>query len=522
MGKIKKIFSSWKVWLLAIVLLLSLWSVFNIEEYSNGNLKISYIEKNSSFEAASLETGAIISKIQGSEIETASQLNEKLDSHEPGEIITLTTKQGLIFKKTNEFKILVQENMSSKIRTQDVSSINLNQGLDLVGGARVILKPSEETTSQQFSDIMAIIEERLNVYGLKDINIQSVTDLSGEKYIRIEIAGASKEEIIDLVSNQGKFEAKIANETIFVGGTDIKSVCRDASCSGVNLQSCGQSQEGAWSCRYNFRIDISPSSAEKFAQVTSTIPVEFDSTSESNYLSEPIDLYLDNTLVESLNIAAALKGEKATSITISGPGTSSTKQGAANSAIENMNKMQTLLITGSLPVKLEISKVDIVSPILGSNFLKYAFISFALALLGVGAVVLVRYRKLKIAIPILITSISEIIIILGVASIIKWNIDLAAIAGILAAVGTGVDHQIVITDEVLRGERESSWKQRIKSAFFIIMAAYFTTLVAMGPLYFMGTGLLKGFAVTTVIGITAGVLITRPAFAKIIESLLKE
>ena len=71
-------------------------------------------------------------------------------------------------------------------------------------------------------------------------------------------------------------------------------------------------------------------------------------------------------------------------------------------------------------------------------------------------------------------------------------------------------------------EHIENWKKRIKNAFFIIIAAYFTTLVAMGPLYFMGTGILKGFAVTTMIGITAGVLIARPAFAKIIEILIKE
>ncbi len=496
--------------------------MFNIEDSTNGNIEITYIEKNSTFEAAGLSSGKIINEINNQKIENISEFNKKLNSFEPKDIIIIKTQQGLIFKKTEEYKVLAEKNMSSKIRTKEVEFTKIQKGLDLIGGARVILKPNENITSQQFSDLLALIEERMNVYGLKDITVKSVTDISGQKYVLIEIAGASREEVIDLVSNQGKFEAKIANKTIFVGGQDIKSVCRDTSCSGVALQSCGQSETGQWFCRYNFRIDITPKSAEKFAQVTSTIPIEYDSKTEENYLTKQIDLYLDNSLVESLNIAAGLKGEATTSITISGPGIGQTKQAAINDAINKMNKMQTLLITGSLPVKLEISKVDIISPLLGSNFLKYAFISFGIALLGVGAVVFLRFRKLKITIPILITGISEIIIILGVASVIKWNIDFAAIAGILATIGTGVDDQIVITDEVLRGEIDSSWKQKIKNAFFIIMAAYFTTLVAMGPLYLMGTGLLKGFAVTTIIGITAGVLITRPAFAKIIEILLKE
>ena len=93
----------------------------------------------------------------------------------------------------------------------------------------------------------------------------------------------------------------------------------------------------------------------------------------------------------------------------------------------------------------------------------------------------------------------------------------------MASVGTGVDHQIVITDEVLSGEKETShnWKEKMNRAFFIIMAAYFTIIVAMLPLWVMGAGLLKGFAIITIIGVSIGVFITRPAYAKIIEELNK-
>ena len=103
---------------------------------------------------------------------------------------------------------------------------------------------------------------------------------------------------------------------------------------------------------------------------------------------------------------------------------------------------------------------------------------------------------------------------------IRWNVDLPSIAGILATIGTGVDQQIVILDEARTG-RHTSIKQRMKRAFAIILGAYFTALVALLPLLWAGAGLLKGFAVTTIIGITIGVLITRPAFAAIIEILLK-
>jgi len=64
-----------------------------------------------------------------------------------------------------------------------------------------------------------------------------------------------------------------------------------------------------------------------------------------------------------------------------------------------------------------------------------------------------------------------------------------------------------------------SLKQRLKLAFAIILGAYFTVVVSMLPLLWAGAGLLKGFAFTTLIGITAGVFITRPAFSDMIRKM---
>jgi len=107
-----------------------------------------------------------------------------------------------------------------------------------------------------------------------------------------------------------------------------------------------------------------------------------------------------------------------------------------------------------------------------------------------------------------------------------WNLDLAAIAAIVIAIGSGVDDQIVMIDETLNDklgkERRRSWKERIGMAFLIVLISYFTLASAMIPLFFAGAGLLRGFAITTLVGITAGVLITRPAFAQFMEILLKK
>ncbi|MBU2612323.1 MAG: protein translocase subunit SecD, partial [Nanoarchaeota archaeon] len=60
-------------------------------------------------------------------------------------------------------------------------------------------------------------------------------------------------------------------------------------------------------------------------------------------------------------------------------------------------------------------------------------------------------------------------------------------------------------------------KEKIKRAFSIILGAYFTSFVSLLPLMWAGAGLLKGFAITTIIGISVGVFITRPAFGELLK-----
>ncbi len=511
MNKLKEIFTSWRIIILIIFVIMAIVAI-NPKLDTSGAL-IKTIDKNSSAEANGLTTGEIILEINNEKVLSTQDYSSKISSLAPNEITKIKTNKA-------EYSILIEDyngTIYTGIQVGEVPTSNLRKGLDLAGGVRILLQPEETITEQQTQDIITITKKRLNVYGLSDINVREVKDLEGNIYILTEIAGANKEEVINLLEKQGKFEAKIGNDTVFHGGTDIKYVCRSGDCSGI--RSCDQFEDG-WACRFQFQVDVSPESAKTHAEVTGKLGTILEGN--ERYLDKKLDLYLDNALVDSLFISENLKGQELTSFVIQGSGTGRTREEAINNGLTNMKKLQTVLITGSLPVKLNIAKLDIISPKLGEEFFKSAIMAIIVAILAVASVIFIRYRKLKIALPVILTGLSEIIIIFGVASLIKWNLDLAAIAGILAAVGTGVDSQIVITDEILRGETAfGSWKEKIKKAFFIIMAAYFTTVVALAPLWMMGAGLLKGFAITTTIGVTIGVFLTRPAYAKIIEILLK-
>ncbi len=493
----------WRVWLLIIAILLS---ILAIRPTFESGVVIKSVEKNSSAFDEGLKTGEIIKSINGKEIK---------DKHSYADVMAglFTDKNEIrldIQTKQNSYTLLTNE--TPRITVENVPRTRIQTGLDLRGGARALVQPDVKITDSQLDDLIQVSRNRFNVYGLSDVNIRGVTDLSGNKFMLVEIAGATPSDLQELVAKQGKFEAKIANKTVFTGGNeDIADVCRnDATCAAVTA--CSQVQTG-YQCNFQFTVYLTQVAAERHAEITRNISLD----ETGKYLSEKLYLYVDGQEADSLLISTNLRGQVTTQISIQGSGAGSTQDEAFKAARESMNKLQTILITGSLPYKLNIVKLDTISPVLGDTFTEQIILAGIAAIVLVSIIIFVRYRKIKASLALLLTSFSEIIIILGIAALLNWNLDLPSIAGILATIGTGVDQQIIILDEARKSQLSA--KERIKRALFIVVSAYFTALVSLLPLYWAGAGLFKGFAFTTIIGITAGILITRPAFADMIKRI---
>lgn len=573
---------TFRMWILAIVLVATIFAL-NPFNYFEKGVMVRYVQPESSAAAAGLAKGDVIKEINGIQISSLENysyvmsgifsdvhkinwtlktnkgdysfegLTLGIEADENLTVIsaskelsssivnsTLMEINGKAVKSKEDFdsakntlepKVKLKISAGRKTLTFYTNSIDftvskipktrLKAGLDLAGGAKALVQPERKLSSQEMNDLITVSKERLNVYGLADITVRSASDMSGNDYMIVEVGGATPKELEELIGKQGKFEAKIGNETVFIGGKkDITSVCRnDAACSGI--RECQKSAEGYW-CRFEFVIYLSPEAAKNQARITDKLSINVTASGE-RILSRPLELYLDDKLVDTLQIDAGLKGKEATEILIRGPGNGMTQQEAIENAQNNMAKLQTVLITGSLPFKLSIAKLDSISPLLGDEFIKNIFLAAIGAAIGVILVILIKYRTLSYALPMLFIAGSEILITLGVAAAINWNLDLSSIAGIIAAIGTGVNDQIVIVDESKKGGTVSySIKERIKRAFFIIFGCFSTVFVAMLPLWWAGAGMVRGFAVTTIIGISIGVFITRPAFSDIISQIIRE
>jgi len=374
-----------------------------------------------------------------------------------------------------------------------ISYLGIQQGLDLKGGSTIQLQLEQPVDTATMNTVTAVLDKRLNIFGVKDVKVYP----SGNQNVIVEIAGVQPDDVTKIVGSNGKFEAKINNQTALVG-SDITQV--------KSYQVTGT--------KWEVPFTVSLEGANRFAKVA------------QGQAGVPVEMYLDDQLITSPELSAELaNGQASTDVMISG--SEATKEEAQSQA----KSIQTLLQSGALPVKVKIVGISSVSADLGDQFINGALIAGILALIVIAAIIIVRYRSPILVIPIMLTSIAELILVLGAAAVVHWNIDLAAIAGILAAIGTGVDDQIIITDEVLKGFQEkkriSGVRRQIKKAFFIIFASAGTLVAAMLPLAYIGfsrgatgIGILSGFAFTTILGVLIGIFITRPVYAKFVEMVL--
>ncbi|MFZ2410020.1 MAG: preprotein translocase subunit SecD [Candidatus Methanoperedens sp.] len=380
-----------------------------------------------------------------------------------------------------------------------ITQEELNTILKPVDG-KVIPPFRAGVTEKTRDETKRILEDKLNKLGIKEIPIRTV----GDNYILIDLAGVPLDEAREIAAKPGKFEIRIqvkGNETEHVlYGNEIISV-------GVPQKEKGD----AWGVSFVL--------SDAGAQALRDAATQYGALTnpDAHYLS----MYLDENMVFSAPLAPEL-AKNIQSVPVRNL-VATTGQGE-----EGQNKARDLQIhlrAGALPVNVEVLGSGQVSAELGSKFKEQVLIAGIIALIMVAIVVAFRYKQPNIVVPMLATSFSEVIIILGFTAVVGFQLDLATIAGIIAVIGTGIDHLIIITDEVLAGGAmppDRVYKSRLTKAFAIIFSAAATVLVAMSPLLVMGFGALKGFAVITIVGVLIGVFIARPAYAVVIQGMLVE
>ncbi|RXA21236.1 preprotein translocase subunit SecD [Methanosarcina sp. MSH10X1] len=452
-------------------------------------------------------TSAPVSSPQLESLELGTVSVDKLSDTQTQVTISDTSKESLIkayLSKSLDAEVVPFDTESGivyEIRTA-VSQQQLEALMQEVGGSIVndengATTYKEGVTSETRDLTRDILNDKLNSLGLKDIPVRTV----GEDYILIDFAGIDLATAKEIAEKPGKFEIRIQTT-----GNETQHVLYGDSIASVGIPSF---HDGQWHTPFTLKED-GARTLQKVALETGAID-----NPEEHYLN----MYLDEVQI----YGAPLSPEAAEKLR-EGPIYSwEASTGTDEAAKTEAEALQIHLRAGALPVNVVLVGSGHVDAGLGSQFKTAAVITGIMSLIAVAAVVYFRYKRPEILVPMVGTSVSEVIMILGVASLIGWQLDLASIAGIIAAIGTGIDHLVIITDEVLYEGKLPPTKvfaSRLGKAFSIILGAAATVIIAMSPLVIMGFGSLKGFAITTIIGVLIGVIIARPVYGVIIKELL--
>ncbi|NIA03218.1 MAG: preprotein translocase subunit SecD, partial [Nitrospirae bacterium] len=367
------------------------------------------------------------------------------------------------------------------------SSEELESILIPVNGSISAYKDGVSPTT--LAETKTILENKLNLFGLSDIKPTIV----GNEFILIDLAGIDIDTAMNLTGTPGKFEIRIQtieNETQHaLYGEDIQSV-------GIHKTS----RSRVWGVPFTL--------TQQGANALQQVAIETNAVNDPD--SHNVIMLLDNKELYS----APLSKDLADSLKYVPIKEMSASFGTDTGSKEKAKELETHLKAGALPVNVEVIGSGQVPASLGAQFKELTAIAGLLAIIMVSFVIYFRYRRKEIMLPMVLTSVSEVVMILGFASAVKWQLDLPAIAGIIAVIGTGIDHLVIITDEVLYEGKLPPTKVyliRVSRAFGIIFAAAATTIIAMVWLVSMGFGDMRLFALTTIIGVLIGVLIARPA-----------
>jgi preprotein translocase subunit SecD len=359
-------------------------------------------------------------------------------------------------------------------------------GLDLVGGARIMLEAKTtnsvaKITPDVMNRLQTAIEKRVNKLGVSETSVAQV----GDKRLLIEIPGVldtkEAERILGKTA-QLEFKQPVLNDQ-GIQQRDPKTqqpLWKSADLTGEDLKDAnlGTNQAGQWTVS----LEFNGKGSQKFAELTEKL------------VGKPMAIYFDGEEISAPVINEPIYGGKAE---ISGGGDSGFSPEEAKSMVD-------LLKAGALPVPSEIIQENTVGPTLGAASIEK---SKTASMLGVGLIIL--FMILAYRLPGLIADIALIIyglILFALFKIFGVVLTLAGIAGFVLSIGMAVDANILIferTKEELRSGRNlfTAINSGFDRAWTSIFDSNMTTLLTCVILYFLGTSVVKGFALTLFIGI---------------------
>lgn len=409
------------------------------------------------------------------------------------------------------------------IRTGDITRDDVAAAIQAAGFDVAPGDIQRGTTDETVDEAVRVVEDKIRESPFARGTASQATSSTGERFVVVEVPGATRGEVVSLIEDRGVVEVVAHYPT--EDGDGNPTYENQTVLERDHFQQISPPDESPEHGPH-VPVVLTEEGAERFTDVMIDRGFTSQGVGQCQWDQNPEDpgwcllTVVDGEVVYSANVAESLAE------TINSGDFMETRNFVMTA--HEMGDARDLAINlraGALPAPffLEEGTQYFLEPSLAADFKIYSLITGLIAILAVAGVVFLRYGRPRVAVPMIVTASSEVFLLLGFAAAIGYPLDLAAIAGFIAVVGTGVDDLIIIADEILQqGDVSTSrvFESRFRKAFWVIGVAAATTIIAMTPLAFMSLGDLTGFALFVIIGVLIGVLITRPAYGDILRILM--
>ena len=420
----------------------------------------------------------------------------------------------VLWDKAADFLNFQAEKLNIGIRIPHFYKLPFRLGLDLQGGTHLIYETNlseieEKERQDSMEGIRDVIERRVNIFGVAEPIVQInrvkdsyrlIVELPGVKDIReaIEMIGEtpylefkeekSQEEIEEILKQMGESEEKGEGEIIEeeeesekeseeIEEAEAFDPYKTTSLTGRHLKKA-QLEFDQTTYQPQISLEFNDEGAKLFGEIT-----------ERN-VGKRVAIYLDGYPISIPMVQEAITGGQA--------------QITGDFTLEEAKKLVQRLNAGALPVPINLISQQSVGASLGEISLNKSLRAVLIGLIAV-VIFMIFYYRLP-GILAVISLIVYIIIILAIFKLIPVTLTLAGIAGFILSIGMAVDANVLIFERIKEELRSGkslrgSIGDGFKRAWPSIRDGNISTLITAIILFWFGTSVIKGFALTLFFGV---------------------
>ncbi|MGL4740535.1 MAG: protein translocase subunit SecD [Sarcina sp.] len=337
----------------------------------------------------------------------------------------------------------------------------ITKGLDLQGGVSVLMEIQEkDVTPQMLQRVKDLISLRVNKMGVAE----TVVTTQGDNQILVNIPGKyDSNNIVQSLTQTGTLEFLDPNGSVILTGKDVTKAT-----AYIDSQT-GQPVIG---------LEFNDAGKKAFAQAT------------QENIGKQIKITMDGQTLTDPTVQSAITNGQA--------------QITGNRSMVDAQRIAGVINAGALPVPVKEVSVETVGAQLGASALPNAIKAGTVGVCVIFLFLIAFYRMPGVAASLALSV--YVLLVLFAYIGMRVTLTLPGIAGFLLTIGMAVDANVLIferTKEELRLGRTSkaAIKSGFKNAMSSILDSNTTTIIAALVLYFLGSGPVKGFALTLMIGI---------------------